>query len=94
MADWKETWDWAEKVWGEEEGYGFNHFFGAVASIRAEAEDLEEVGSSDVWHLSFYAVIFARKQGATTRQGLIDAVLDYQEIYGVKKAVLVARHAA
>jgi hypothetical protein len=79
--EWKETWDWAANVWGRPDpGYAFNAFFRSVASRIAEREGWEEVGSSDVWHASFGAVQYARKQGVTTRKELIQAVLDYQGI--------------
>jgi hypothetical protein len=90
--EWKETWDWAEDVWGPDEGYGFNRFFGRVASIYAEREDLEEVGSSDVWHISYWAVQDAKKRGVRTRRKLMETVLDLQDIWGYEKDDLMRRY--
>ncbi len=85
--DWKATWDWAQEVWGE--GVGFNRFFRTVASIIAEREEWEELGSSDVWHASYDCVKRARDKGITTQSELIDHVCDYQEVFGMEKAALM-----
>ena len=92
--DWKETWDWADGVWGEDEEYGLNRFFGTVAAIYAKQEGLEEVGTSDVWHISFGAVCSARKAGVDSRENLMESVLDYQGVWGFEKTMLLARYAA
>ena len=92
--EWKETWDWAQKIWGEtpEGDYSFNWFFGKVASIRAEEEGWEEVGSSDVWHISYGAVSYAKKTGVDSREALVETVLDDMGVWGIQKKVLVATY--
>jgi hypothetical protein len=91
--EWKETWDWAKDLWGPDPGYTFNAFFRTVASIRAEREGWEELGSSDVWHASYDTVKDARKRGIKTRHELIETVLDNQDIWGHEKDRLIDRYA-
>jgi hypothetical protein len=91
--EWKETWDWAKDLWGPDPGYAFNTFFRTVASIRAEREGWEELGSSDVWHASYDTVKDARKRGIKTRHELIETVLDNQDIWGHEKDRLIDRYA-
>jgi hypothetical protein len=79
--EWTEIWDWAKEVWGPVRSYDFNHFFRQVASNVAEQRGYEEVGSSDVWHISYDAVKHAQQHGVKTRKALIKAVLDYHGIY-------------
>jgi len=76
MADeWKDTWDWAEKVWGDNTDYSFHHFFRARAAERARERGLEEMGSSDVWHISYWAVKMLKESGkVTTREQLIQEI--------------------
>jgi hypothetical protein len=91
--EWKETWDWAKDLWGPDPGYAFNAFFRTVASIRAEREGWEELGSSDVWHASYDTVKDARKRGIKTRHALVETVLDNQDIWGHEKDRLIDRYA-
>lgn len=82
MDNWKETWDWAKGVWGEDTDYGFNRFFGRVASEIARNEGWDELGSSDVWHCSFWCVEQARKAGTVdSREALKKYVCDHMGVY-------------
>lgn len=82
MDDWKQTWDWAREVWGEDTDEPLFHwFFGGVARVIAEREDWDEIGSSDVWHASFHCVKRAKEDGSVTdRASLRQYVMDYQGI--------------
>ena len=94
--EWKETWDWAKKVWAPESDtdYTFNWFFGAVASKVAEAEGWEELGSSDVWHATKWMVDDAKREGVTTRAALMEAVMDCSGyFYGFERKITLARFA-
>jgi hypothetical protein len=76
--EWKETWDWAKQVWGNNDDYSFERFFRGIAQRRAEAEGWEELGSSDVWHASYDTVKTIKEQGnVKTREGLEKMVRDY-----------------
>lgn len=82
MDEWKAVWDWAKSVWAVWDGYetnpyGMNTFFRSVACHIADREGLEEVGSSDVWHLTFSAAKAAKDKGVKTRLDLQEAVYDY-----------------
>lgn len=74
---WKAAWDWAKALYTNEGD--FYAFFRNVARQVAEERGLEEVGSSDVWHLSYEAVKRAQDGGkVTNRAELEQAVRDYQ----------------
>ena len=88
MDTWRETWDWAEAFWGENTS-GFYQFFRLIARHVAEYEQLEEVGSSDVWHLSYWAVQYARKDGVDSAVALMESVADLQGVYLDQKAALI-----
>lgn len=76
--EWKETWDWAHEIWGEDEDYSFNAFFRGQARLRAEAEGWEELGSSDVWHACYGTVKYLKGEGKVkTREDLQAGVRDY-----------------
>lgn len=75
---WTATWDWAKGIWGDNSDYSFNAFFRGVASVIAEREGWEELGSSDVWHASFHTVKSARERGVDSREALVQYVLDDQ----------------
>ena len=92
--EWKATWDWAKKVWGEDpEGdYSFNWFFGQVAQKVAEAEEWEELGSSDVWCATKWMVDDAKRDGVTTREDLMEAVMDCSGyFYGMERKIMLAK---
>ncbi len=91
--EWKATWDWAEGIWGEDPNREFNSFFRTVASLYAKDNDLEEVGSSDVWHISYWTVEDAKKKGFTTRRELMEQVLDGNYVWGFERELLLARYA-
>lgn len=79
---WQDTWNWAAGVWGDDSrDYSMNQFFRRVASTIATQLGLEEVGSSDVWHLTYRGVESARKAGVRTRDALKAHVLDYYGVY-------------
>ena len=82
MDEWKATWDWARSIWTENEGdLGFNWFFRRLASVVAEYEGMEEVGSSDVWHLNYHWVKRAKESGeVTTGDQLRQWMLDCQQV--------------
>lgn len=93
--DWKETWDWAEKIWGsaDEGDYSFGRFFRAVAQKRAEAEGWEELGSSDVWHATKWMVDGAKQADVTTRQELMKFVLEASGYFSrFEEGMLVASY--
>jgi hypothetical protein len=76
--EWKDTWDWAKEVWGDNTAYSFEHFFRGIAQQRAEAEGWEELGSSDVWHASYDVVKTLKATGAVkTREDLQKQVRNY-----------------
>lgn len=77
--EWKQVWDWARGVWGTIEGeprYTMNRFFRRIAVEVAERHQLEEVGSSDVWCLTYGTVRLAMRAGVATREALIRFVED------------------
>jgi len=78
MNDWQQNWDWARDVWGDNSDFSFNDFFRDVASQVAEYEGLDELGSSDVWHLNYSCVQAARRDGVDSRARLEQFVRDYQ----------------
>jgi hypothetical protein len=80
--EWKETWDWAHEIWGEDKDYSFNRFFRDIACKRAKAEGWEEVGSSDVWHASYWAVKRIKEDGVVkTREDLQRHVREHMGSY-------------
>lgn len=78
--EWKATWDWADSIWDDDEPYSLNRFFRGIASVIAEREEWEELGSSDVWHASYHCVQSAKKHGVTTGAELRKYVMDYQQV--------------
>ena len=74
--EWRATWDWAKEVWGEVVNYDFNDFFREVARKIAEAEQWEELGSSDVWCATEWMVRHAKNDGVTNREALVKRVLE------------------
>jgi hypothetical protein len=91
--DWKATWDWATKVWGDSDDHSFNRFFRTVAQKVAEAEEWEELGSSDVWHATKWMVDDAQRAEVATREELVKAVLECSGyFYGIEERVLVAMY--
>ena len=74
--EWKATWSWAREIWGDTSDHKFNWFFGKVAQEVAESEGWEELGSSDVWHATIWMVEDAKRDGVTTRNELIQKVMD------------------
>lgn len=78
MADeWKETWDWARKTWGDNPDYSFEAFFRGLAQKRAEAEHWEELGSSDVWHACYDSMKRVKAENITTRAQLEQRMHDH-----------------
>ena len=74
---WKATWDWAKALYTNE--LDFYAFFRSIARQIAEREALEELGSSDVWHLIYSAAKSAKDGGkVTNRAELEQAVRDYE----------------
>ena len=87
--EWRATWDWAEQVWGGKEDGSFNRFFRTIAQKVAEAEEWEELGSSDVWCATEWMVNYAKREGVTTREAFVERVLGASGyFYGMELSML------